>query len=100
MTENPSTPAVADAAPEVAQLTTYDEQHLTTYLRLLDAEASNADWEEAAQIVLKLDPKVDKPKARRVWESHLARAHWLTNNGYRHLLGASTGSEHRAQSDN
>jgi hypothetical protein len=99
MPEDPSTPPVADTAPEVAQLTSYDKQHLTTYLRLLDAEASNADWEEAAQIVLNLDPKADKSKARRAWESHLARAHWLTNNGYRHLLGVSTGSEHRARSD-
>jgi hypothetical protein len=99
MPEDLSTLPVADAAPDVTDLTTYDELHLTTYLRLLDAEAAHADWEEAAQIVLKLDPKADKSKARRVWESHLARAHWLTNNGYRHLLGASTGSEHRARSD-
>ena len=34
-------PDVADVAPNDSVLTTYDEQHLVTYWRLLDAEA---DW--------------------------------------------------------
>ena len=91
MPEQPNTPPVADTAPEAIVLTTYDEQHLTTYLRLLDAEAANADWEEAAQIVLNLDPNADKARARKAWESHLARAHWLTNNGHRQLLRGRAG---------
>ena len=37
-------------------LTGYDEQHLITYLRLLDADAEGADWREVARIVLHLDP--------------------------------------------
>jgi hypothetical protein len=86
MTNELPVPPVAEMAPTDAILTKYDEQHLTTYLRLLDAEDAQADWEEAAQIVLKLDTKADKPKARLTWESHLARAHWLTNNGYRLLV--------------
>ena|SRR5215469_6037828 len=98
MPEQPSTPPVAATAPEAAVLTTYDKLHLPTYLRLLDAEAADADWEEVAQIVLNLDPKADKSKARKVWESHLARAHWLTNNGYRHLLDANDNGKHRAPS--
>ena len=35
---------VADAAPTAPILTGYDEQHLLTYLRLLDAAADGADW--------------------------------------------------------
>jgi hypothetical protein len=35
-------------------LTGYDEQHLVTYLRLLDADAEGAEWEEVAKIVLHL----------------------------------------------
>jgi hypothetical protein len=31
-------PLVADVAPTGQMLTAYDEQHLITYLRLLDAE--------------------------------------------------------------
>ena len=34
---------VADAAPTAPILTGYDEQHLVTYLRLLDAAADGAD---------------------------------------------------------
>ena len=33
-------PDVADVAPNESVLTTYDEQHLVTYWRLLDAEAA------------------------------------------------------------
>jgi hypothetical protein len=34
---------VADAAPSGSALTPYDEEHLVTYLRLLDADAEGAD---------------------------------------------------------
>jgi Uncharacterized conserved protein (DUF2285) len=67
-------------------LTKYDEQHLITYLRLLDAEKDTADWREVAKIVLHLDPATDEPCAKTAWESHLARAHWMCDNGYRQLI--------------
>ena len=93
MSEHPTALPVAEIAPQTPVLTKYDELHLATYLRLLDAEAASADWEEVAQIVLKLDPNADKARARKTWESHLARAHWLTNNGYRQLLhGSASGA--------
>jgi hypothetical protein len=38
-------------------LTIYDEKHLVTYLRLLDAEAEGADWRDVARIVLHHDPE-------------------------------------------
>jgi hypothetical protein len=38
-------------------LTGYDQQHLVTYLRLLDADAEGADWREVAKIVLHIDPE-------------------------------------------
>ena len=41
-------PDVADLAPDDPVLTAYDEQHVVTYLRLLDADADNADWREVA----------------------------------------------------
>jgi hypothetical protein len=80
--------AVADEAPTANTLTAYDEEHLVTYLRLLDAEVDGADWDEAAFLVLHIDPIREPARARRVWESHLTRAKWLAEHGYRHLLCA------------
>jgi hypothetical protein len=59
-------------------LTGYDEQHLVTYLRLLDAEAEGADWQEVARIVLHIDPAQEPERAHRAWTSRLARARWMT----------------------
>ncbi len=86
MQSPPLDPPVSDTAPNVAILTGYDEQHLVTYLRLLDAEAEGADWREVARIVLHIDPARQPERARRAWDTHLARARWMTENGYQHLL--------------
>jgi len=77
---------VDDLAPTAAMLTGYDERHLVTYLRLLDADAEGAHWEKVAKIVLHIDPAREPERARQAWESHLARARWMTEKGYRHLL--------------
>jgi hypothetical protein len=77
---------VADLAPDEPALTPYDEQHAVTYMRLLDAEADNADWRDVARIVLHIDPTLEPDRARRTFESHLARAKWAARNGYRLLL--------------
>ena len=82
----PLDPPVADSAPTDCVLTGYDELHKITYLRLLDAEAANADWREVARLVLNIDPDKEAERAHRVWKSHLERAHWMTEHGYRHLL--------------
>ena len=39
MKKPPLDPNVADVAPTNSALTTYDEEHIITYLRLLDADA-------------------------------------------------------------
>ena len=77
---------VDDTAPTDEVLTVYDEQHVTTYLRLLYAHSEGADWKEVARIVLHIDPECEPDRARRAWETHLARAQWMTETGYRHLL--------------
>ena len=82
----PLDPDVADMAPSVPTLTGYDQEHLVTYLRLLDADAEGADWHEVARIVLHIDPAQEPERAHRAWTSHLARARWMTESGYRHLL--------------
>ncbi|WP_287882919.1 hypothetical protein [Paracoccus sp. (in: a-proteobacteria)] len=55
-------------------------------MRLLDAQAAGADWQEVARLVLHRDPISDGARTRQCWESHLARAQWLTNTGYRRIL--------------
>jgi Uncharacterized conserved protein (DUF2285) len=91
MKKPPVDPDVADLAPSDAVLTVYDEEHIITYLRMLDADAEGADWREVARIVLHIDPKREHDRARRAFDSHLTRAKWMTEHGYRHLLrgGAS-----------
>jgi hypothetical protein len=86
MQSPPVDPPVSDTAPSGGVLTGYDEQHLVTYLRLLDAEAEGADWHEVARIGLHIDPAQEPERAHRAWTSHLARARWMTESGYRHLL--------------
>ncbi|MES5486356.1 DUF2285 domain-containing protein [Bradyrhizobium sp. INPA03-11B] len=81
-----SDPKVADLAPSASELTPYDEQHAVTYMRLLDAEADHADWREVARIVLGIDPALESDRARRAFDSHLARAKWAAHHGYRDLL--------------
>ena len=67
-------------------MTVYDEQHIVTYLRLLDADAEGADWKDVARIVLHIDPGREPERAWNAFESHLARAKWMTTHGYRQLL--------------
>jgi len=81
-----ATQAFQDQPPLTARLNAYDEAHLVTYLRLLDAEEEGADWREAVAIIFGLDPAHEPERARRVHDSHLARARWMTEIGYRHLL--------------
>ena len=71
-------------------LTDYDQKHFVTYLRLLDADAEGADWAEVAGTWLNIDPSDEPERARRAWQSHLARTKWMTEHGYRDLLRGST----------
>jgi hypothetical protein len=82
----PLDPDVADLAPTDPALTSYDEQHLVTYWRLLDADADAADWKDVTRIVLHIDPDREPVRARDAFDSHLARAKWMADRGYRDLL--------------
>ena len=86
MAQPPLNPPILDEAPSEPRLTAYDQEHLITYLRLLDAEAEGADWREVAAVVLHIDPAHEPRRAEAAWRSHLARAQWMTHSGYRHLL--------------
>ena len=80
------TPPIAETAPTSAEVTDYDRAHVAIYLRLLDATSAGAPWEEVTRVVLDLDPALEPARARRTYETHLARARWLTEHGYRGLL--------------
>ena len=86
MSETGLHPSVADEAPSESTFTTYDEQHLLVYADLLETEADGGDWDEAALLVLRIDPVREPLRARRVWEDHLTRAKWLLEHGYGHLF--------------
>jgi Uncharacterized conserved protein (DUF2285) len=79
-------PAFQDRPPLTERVNAYDEQHLATYIRLLDADAEGADWREVVTIIFGLDPAREPDRAKIVHDSHLARARWMTETGYRHLL--------------
>jgi hypothetical protein len=89
MSKRPLDPDVADVAPTDAALTPYDEQHVVTYARLLQAENEGADWREVARIVLHIDPDREPDRAQNAYLSHLARAKWATEQG-RLLRGAGS----------
>lgn len=74
-----------DQAPEGPALTEYDRQHIKLYMRLLDAESDGASWQEAVTILFGICPDAEPERARRVHDSHLTRAHWMTQHGYRQL---------------
>lgn len=78
MQRPPLDPDVGDMAPSATVLTGYDQEHLVTYLRLLDADAEGVDWREVARLVLHIDPERETDRARRSFESHLSRAKWMT----------------------
>lgn len=83
--ENSDLP-LRDEPPASDTVTDYDLKHGRAYLRLLDAAAEGADWTEAAAVVLGLNPDADREHVRRVHDSHLERARWMTRVGYRDLL--------------
>lgn len=86
---NATSEPIAEAPPAADHVTDYDRRHFKTYLRLLDAAEENADWREVAAIVLKLDPRAEPDRARRVHAAHLERARWMTRVGYRELADES-----------
>ncbi|HXG81695.1 DNA -binding domain-containing protein [Sinorhizobium meliloti] len=78
-----------DEPPQSPALTSYDRAHMKLYLRLLDAETDGADWREAVSVLFGIDPNREPERAQRVHRTHLARARWMTEHGYRHLVRES-----------
>ncbi|HGL5074804.1 TPA: DUF2285 domain-containing protein [Burkholderia multivorans] len=79
-------PPFLDAPPISQTLTTYDREHMALYLRLLDSARDGADWREAVEILFGLDPAREPQRCRQIHDSHLERARWMTERGYRELV--------------
>lgn len=81
-----STKDFLDRPPQLDRVGPYDQKHIKTDLRLLDADEEGADWQEVVSILFGIDPKREPERAKIVHDSHLARAKWMTVTGYQHLL--------------
>ena len=77
---------IADTPPNEAAVTVYDRDHLRLYMRLLDANDAGASLEEVSSLLLGIDARIEPERARQVHDSHLSRARWMTEHGYRDLL--------------
>ena len=77
---------LSDLAPDGPDLTAYDRDQMATYLRLIDAADDGADWREAVEIIFGVDPNADLERARATYDSHLARARWISAQGYQSLV--------------
>jgi hypothetical protein len=77
---------IRDEAPTDLEITEYDRLSAPKYLRLLDADAAGASWEQAIKAVFGIDAAHEPERAKRVHETHLARARWMMETGYRDLL--------------
>lgn len=84
-----ATQTFLDEPPFSQMLTSYDREHMKLYMRLLDAERDGADWREAVQLLFGLDPDREPDRSRTIYAWHLARAHWMSEHGYRQLVRES-----------
>lgn len=75
-----------EAPPESPTITEYDRTHMVLYMRIFDAADDGADWREVVEVLFNLDPQKDPERCKRIHDSHLARARWMTTHGYRELL--------------
>ena len=84
---NPShDPKIANEVPWSDRVTAYDREHFTVYLRLLDAAADGTSADDMSRIVLGIDPTNEPARAKQLLDSHLRRARWMTEHGYRNLM--------------
>ena len=59
-------------APSGPVLTAYDEEHMITYMRVLDVDQQGADWREVSRLVLRIDPDTEAHRAASLRKPPLA----------------------------
>lgn len=68
-------------APVSRTVLDYDRRHLLIYAELLDATDAGLDWRSGSLTILGIDPLREPERAHCCWDSHLARARWITGTG-------------------
>ncbi len=86
MAEKFQTLELADEPPDLEEITAYDRGHFATYLSLLYAAGEGHSEEKMALDVLGIDLANEPDRVRHMLRSHLERARWLANSGYKYLL--------------
>ena len=71
--------AFEDVAPSCSEVTEYDREHTMLYICLLDRKERGRDWQETVRAFFGIDAEQDPDRARRVYDSHFARATALMN---------------------
>ena len=82
-------PAFLNEPPPSESLTDYDREHMVLYMRLLDSARDGANWREVVPVLFGLDPEANSDRCRKIYDTHLARARWMTEQGYRELARES-----------
>ena len=77
---------IADEAPWSDKVNAYDYAQFKLYLRLLDAVAANATDANICRVLFDIDAEKEPERAQRCLQSHLKRARWMTQKGYRDLV--------------
>ncbi len=55
-------------------MTEYDEEYAITHVRMCSMRKDCTDWREVTQIVLRIDVELGPDRARRTFDTYLARA--------------------------
>jgi hypothetical protein len=69
--------AFDDVAPSGAEVTDYDREHIMLYYCLLDRKERHRVWSETTRAFFAVDVAQEPERARRIYDSHLARAMML-----------------------
>lgn len=76
-----------DLASDCDDVTDVDRERASLYLALLDSALEGLDWRALGVRHFSWDGSTDEAHVRAVVDSHLRRAAWMRDVGYRGLLG-------------
>lgn len=78
-----------DIPIDAPSITDYDRAHFKQYIIILDGDAAGASWQEIMRFAFKVDPETTPDRFKARFDAHLARAKWMTREGYKHLLDSN-----------
>ena len=99
MPDHEPVPTVADEVPWSERLTDYDDRHVETYARLLEAATEGMATDDIARRILGIGPDAEPARARKAVKSHMARARWMGKVGYLLLAAGDTPGAKRDERD-